>query len=140
MYARHIFPKRQEHNLEKAISGRWGDVTQSRLRSRSRAMRFTGEEQRGASRAVIHEAARPPPPKWGLSKSCEKPVMTVDGPSQEDSSATTQGPVCCRQRSGALLRASSPMGRAIHTSDPAIMWQTCIQFNCPFWTPQVGAV
>src|SRR5262245_48264634 len=44
--------------------------------------------------------------------------MTVDGPSQEDSSATTQGPVCCRQRSGALLRASSPMGRAIHASGP----------------------
>jgi hypothetical protein len=30
----------------------------------------------------------------------------VDGPSQEDSSATTQGPVCCRQRSGALLRSA----------------------------------
>jgi hypothetical protein len=29
--------------------------------------------------------------------------MALDEPSQEDSSATTQGPVCCRQRSGTLL-------------------------------------
>lgn len=109
--------------------------------------------------------------------------MAVDGPSQEDSSATTQGPVCCSSGSGALLRASPLMGRAIHasgqpTSDlsagrwpckPPVVpkrrrllsaattkrgrpypcvarrmsplwktlprWQTCIQFNCPFWTP-----
>jgi hypothetical protein len=66
--------------------------------------------------------------------------MALDEPSQEDLSATTQGPVCCRQRSGTLLTQGWRGGSRRREKDIFLASKPVSNLIVRFGHPQVGAV